>query len=117
MWQATAQLLVGGGELEAYAGEIFLALLQRTGGLPSGEFADAVARAVAEEGFRIIPSGNPPDEHDISRAMHYTVSRCRALGLLVPDGRWCAHSCQLTPMGTATALEALRARAVSPQGG
>ena len=41
-------------------------------------------------------------------AIARTANLCRALGLLIPGSDWPDRRCQLTPVGTATALEALR---------
>ena len=57
----------------------------------------------------------PPDEHDVSRAIHETSNLCRALGLLASGGDWRDRSYRLTETGKATALEALRARATGPR--
>jgi hypothetical protein len=71
-------------------------------------------QAAAEEEFRDSRTGLPPGEHDISWAIAQTVNLCRALGLL-GSGAWPDRLYQLTPVGTATALEALRARATGPR--
>jgi hypothetical protein len=67
------------------------------------------------EGFREARSGQPPDEHDISRAIHEASNLCRALGLLAVGGDWRDRSFGLTGTGKSTALEALRARATGPR--
>jgi hypothetical protein len=120
MWHASARPLIGGRELEAFAGELFLLLLLPGQALTSdevyGTIARAVAQAVGTEKFTRILYGVPADENDAVRAAQYTVWRCRALGLFTPGAgdRWLSKVYKLTPVGTATALEALRARAARP---
>lgn len=83
--------------------------------MPTGQITATVGQAVAEEEFRDSRSDLPPGEHDIGWAIARTANLCRALGLLVPGGDWPDRRYQLTPVGTATALEALRARATGPR--
>jgi hypothetical protein len=83
--------------------------------MPYDDINATVRQAVAEEGFRQTRTGEPPDEHDVSWAIHHTLNMCRALGLLSKGGDWRDHSYGLTDVGKATALEALRARATGPR--
>lgn len=115
LWRATAAALVGGNSLTGFAGELFLAMLAGGGPLPAGQVSATVARAAAEEEFRESRTGQPPGEHDITWAISPTASLCRALGLLAAGGDHPERRYQLTPVGTATALEALRARATGPR--
>lgn len=71
-----------------YAGELFLALLLDADSVPDREITATVGQAVAEEGFREGRTGEPPDEHDVSWAIHETSNLCRALGLLASGGDW-----------------------------
>jgi hypothetical protein len=114
LWQATARALVSGDEFEAYAGEVFLALLLHRETLARDETAAILVRAAADEGFRRTQDGKPPGKDDAMRAAHRTINRCRALGLL--EGKQADGSYRLTPQGTATALETLRACAGLPAG-
>jgi hypothetical protein len=98
-----------------YAGELFLALLLGADSVPDRQITATVGQAVTEEGFRETRTFGPPDEHDISRAIHETSNLCRALGLLASGGDWRDRSYGLTSTGQATALEALRARATGPR--
>lgn len=115
LWQATARALVSeGDDFEAYTGEVFLALLLHRETLSRDEIAGLIVRAAAEEGFRGIHDGNPPDEDDTMWTAHRTINRFHALGLLA--GKWTDRSYRFTAVGTATALETLRARAGLPAG-
>ena len=96
-------------------GELFLALLLDAGAVPGSQIEAAVGLAAAEEGFRDSRTGEAPDEHEISWAIHETSNLCRALGLLASGSDWSDRSYGLTPTGKATALEALRARATGPR--
>jgi len=92
-----------------------LALLLDADEMPGRQITDAVGLAVAEEGFRNSRTGEPPDDHDVSWAVHTTSNLCRALGLLAVGSDWRDRGYGLTDTGQATALEALRARATGPR--
>ena len=115
LWRAAADGLLGGNGFFVYAGELFLAVLLDADSVPGHEINAAVGQAAAEEGFRDTRSYQPPDEHDISRAVHETSNLCRALGLLAVGGDWRDRSYGLTGTGKSTALQALRARATGPR--
>jgi hypothetical protein len=115
LWRAAAAGLLGDNGFFVYAGELFLALLLDADSMPDRQINATVGQAVAEEGFRETRSYEPPDEHDISRAVHETSNLCRALGLLAVGGDWRDRSYGLTGTGQSTALEALRARATGPR--
>jgi hypothetical protein len=114
LWRATAGALPGGNSFTVFAGELFLAMLADGKPLPASQVTATVAQAAAEEEFRDSRTGQPPGEHDISWAISRTANLCRALDLLAPGSDWRDRRYQLTPAGTATALEALRARATGP---
>jgi hypothetical protein len=115
LWRAVAAGLLGGNGFLVYAGELFLALLLDADSVPGRQINAIVGQATAEEGFRETRSYEPPDEHDISRAVHETSNLCRALGLFAVGGDWHDRSYGLTATGKSTALEALRARATGPR--
>jgi hypothetical protein len=115
LWRATAAALADGNSFTVFAGELFLAMLAGNGPLATAQVTATVAQAAAEEGFRDSQTSQPPAEHDISWAISRTANLCRALGLLAPGSDWPDRRYQLTPVGTATALEALRARATGPR--
>ena len=115
LWRAVAVGLLGDNAFEAFVGELFLALLLDAGAVPGSQIEAAVGLAAAEEGFRDSRTGEAPDEHEISWAIHETSNLCRALGLLASGSDWSDRSYGLTPTGKATALEALRARATGPR--
>ena len=115
LWRAAAAGLLDGDDFTVFAGELFLALLLGTGPVPSEEIKATVGRAAGEEGFRESGTGEPPGEQDVSRVIHDTINLCRALGLLAVGGDWGDRSYELTGVGQATALEALRDRATGPR--
>jgi len=115
LWRTVAGGLLGDNDFTVFAGELFLALLAETDSVPDRRIRATVGQAAAEEGFRETRSGEPPDEHDISRAIHETSNLCRALGLLVSGGDWRNRTYGLSGTGRATALEALRSRATGPR--
>ena len=114
LWHAAAAGLLGDNGFFVYAGELFLALLLDADSVPDRQIRATVGQAAAEEGFRETRTLEPPDEHDVGRAIHETSNLCRALGLLASDGDWRDRSYGLTGTGKSTALEALRARATGP---
>jgi hypothetical protein len=113
--QQSAVGLLCDNDFEAFAGELFLALLLDTEEMPGRQMTAAVGLSAAEEGFRNSRTGEPPDEHDVSWAIHATSNLCGALGLLVVGSDWRDRGYSLTDTGQATALEALRARATGPR--
>jgi hypothetical protein len=115
LWRATAAGLLDGDDFSVFVGELCLAMLLDTGPVLDEKIKATVGRAVAEEGFLERRSGQPPGEQDISRAIHDTIYLWRSLGLLTPGGDWTDRSYELTAVGQATALEALRARATGPR--
>jgi hypothetical protein len=115
LWRATAAGLLGGNDFSVFAGELFLALLLIADSIPSSEITATVRQAADEEGFRARRTGEPPNEHDVSWAIHGTSNLCRALGLLTADSDCSDCSYGLTDAGKATAIEALRARATGPR--
>lgn len=115
LWRVTAAGLLGGNDFSVFAGELLLARLVDADRVPSSQITLTVGQAADEEGFRENRTGEPPDRHDIGRAIHHTSNLCRALGLLTEGGDWDDRSYGLTTTGKAIALEALRARATGPR--
>ena len=115
LWRAVAAGLLGDNDFEAFAGELFLALLLDPDEVAGSQINAAVGLAAAEEGFRDSRTGEPPDEHAVSWAVHATSNLCRALGLLAVGSDWSDRGYGLTDTGRAAALEALRARATGPR--
>jgi hypothetical protein len=115
LWRGVAAGLLGDDDFEAFAGELFLALLLDADEVPGSQINAAVGLAAAEEGFRDGRTGEPPDEHHVSWAVHATSNLCRALGLLAVGRDWSDRGYGLTDTGKATDLAALRARATGPR--
>jgi hypothetical protein len=115
LWRAVAAGLLGDDHFTVFAGQLFLALLLDADSVPGTQIKATVGQAVIEEGFRESRTGEPPDEHLVSWAVHETSNLCRALGLLAVGGDWGDRSYGVTGTGQATALAALRARATGPR--
>jgi hypothetical protein len=115
LWRAVAVGLLGDNNFEAFAGELFLALLLDADEVPGNQINAAVVLAAAEVGFRDSRTGEPPDEHAVGWAVHATSNKCRALGLLAAGRDWSDRGYGLTDTGQATARQALRARATGPR--
>ncbi len=116
LWRAVAAgLLESGDSFSVFAGELFFALLLDVDSLPLDKIATRVRRAANEAGFRDYSTNKAPSEDDVRLALYDTVNPCRALGLLAVGAPWHEDSYGLTAIGKATALEALRARAIGPR--
>jgi hypothetical protein len=115
LWHAVAVGLLGDNHFAVFAGELFLTLLLDAVLVSDTQIKATVGHAIAEEGFRDSRTGEPPDEHDISWAIHETSNLCRALDLLAVGGDWRDRNYGLTSTGQATALAVLRARATGPR--
>jgi hypothetical protein len=115
LWRVVAAgLLDSKDNFSAFAGELFFALLLDADSLPLSKVVGRVGRAADEAGFRDYRTKKPPTEEDVRWVLFDTISLCRALGLLSVGAAWNEDSYGLTAIGKATALEALRARAVGP---
>ena len=68
--------LLGDNNFEAFAGELFLALLLDADEVPGNQINAAVVLAAAEVGFRDSRTGEPPDEHAVGWAVHATSNLC-----------------------------------------
>jgi hypothetical protein len=115
LWRAVAAGLLGDNDFVVFVGELFLALLLVADSVPDSQLEATVGQAVTDEGFRENRTGEPPDEHQISWAVHETSNLCRVLGLLAAGGDWRDRSYGFTGTGQATALAALQARATGPR--
>lgn len=96
-------------------GEVALALLANGDSVGYDELKIAVAEVIGEESWREKRTGEPADEHSISRSMHETSNLLRALNLVSIGGHWRDRRYELTQIGRATALEALRHAATGPR--
>jgi hypothetical protein len=115
LWRVVAAgLLDGKDSFSVFAGELFFALLLDADSLPLSKIAAKVGRAANEAGFRDYRTKKPPAEDDVSWVVFDAINLCRALGLLSVGAGWNEDSYGLTPIGKATALETLRARATGP---
>jgi hypothetical protein len=115
LWRATAAGLLDGDDFSVFVGELCLAMLMGTGPVSDETIQTTISRATGEEGFLETRTGEPPGEQDIIWAAHDTIDLWRALGLLSPGRDWTDGSYELTAVGQATALEALRVRATGPR--
>jgi hypothetical protein len=115
LWRVTARGLLGSNDFSVYAGELFLALVIDNDSIPYDDVKATVAKAAREEGFRDTRSGEPPEDHQVGWAIADTSGPFRALGLVSTGGDWFDRDFELSDVGKATALEALRARATGPR--
>jgi hypothetical protein len=113
--RCAARGLIGTDPFVGLAGELCLAMLLDVEAMSASAIRVNIFTAACEVGFRDNRTGDPPDDHAVSWALHVTLNLCRALGLLSVGGRWQDRDYGLTPVGKATALEALRARGIRPR--
>jgi hypothetical protein len=102
-----------GNPFHRMAGELLMALLVDSDGVPSRQIVGTVTGAVREAGYREAGSGLAPGETSITRAIRETLEPLRLLLVVEEDGRPDGNIA-LSPVGKATALEALRLRATGP---
>jgi hypothetical protein len=115
LWRTVARSVLPSEPFGAMAGELLLALLVETAAVPHSEVLAVVEQVAAEGGWRDGGTGRPPDRNVVIWAVYATFTPCRALGLLAAGDDWRDRQWGLTEIGTATAIEALRARAVRPR--
>ena len=115
LWRCAARGLIGTDPFVALAGELCLAMLVDLEVMSASAIRATIFAAACEAGFRDNRTGDPPGDGAVSWALHETLNLCRALGLLSVGGGWQDRDYGLTPIGKATALEALRARGTRPR--
>jgi len=115
LWRCAARGLIGTDPFVALAGELCLAMMVDVEVMSANAIRSNIFAAACEVGFRDNRTGDPPDDRAVSWALHETLNLCRALGLLSVGDGWRDRDYGLTPVGQATALEALRARGTRPR--
>src|SRR5437764_169965 len=115
LWRCATRGLIGTDPFVALAGELCLAMLVDVEVMSASAIRATTFAAACEVGFRENRTGDPPDDRAVSWALHETLNLCRALGLLSVGSGWGDRDYGLTPIGKATALEALRARGTRPR--
>lgn len=113
LWQATMGALLGPDEAEAAAAEIALMLLATDGAMAYPDLNEAVAAALAGEGWRDQHDGQPITADQAARLLGALHRRLRLLDLT--DREWFDAPIRLTDTGHAAAHTALRARALRPR--
>ncbi len=115
LWRAAAHAILPDHPFGRATGEMALALLATVDALGYGELNATVAQVIGEEDWRDTRTGEPADEHSVSRSMHETTNLLRALNLLAIGGDWRDRRYGLTDVGRITALEALHHAATGPR--
>ena len=111
IWHAAAGGLTAGGGFAAATSELTLALLLE--GRSPDDSQARLATILGEEGWREQETGLPPSRETVTACYFAVVRRLRALGGLIGE-RWFGRPIELSPLGRALALEALRQRATGP---
>lgn len=114
LWHTIAAGLLLGTDFTVYIGELFLGLILTRDFMGDADIQRIIGTAVREEEFRERHTDEPPNDLDIAQAIAEMSSLCRCLGLLADTDPTLAHY-SFTDSGRATALEALRIRAVGPR--
>lgn len=113
LWHATMDALCGPDDADAAAAEIALMLLLNDDNLDYRDLNTAVARALAGEGWRQRPAGQPVTRNQAATLLGSLRRRLHLLGLTVQE-RF-GEPIRLTATGRAAAHTALRARALRPR--
>ena len=111
LWHAAAGGLAAGGGFAAATSELTLALL--LDGRSPDDSRARLATILGEEGWREQETGLPPSRETVTAYYFAVVRRLRPLGGLIGE-RWFERPIELSPLGRALALEALRQRATGP---
>jgi hypothetical protein len=115
LWRAVAGGLGAGQDFCAIVTELALAIL--VDGQPHAEatLIQRVGAAAAGEGWHDRSTGQPPDPEAVQAQWYALLRTLKVLSLTVEGGDWRARTVTLTPVGQATALQALHARATGPR--
>lgn len=111
LWQTVAGALAAREGFASAVAELTLAVL--LGGGPEDDHEAQLAVVLAEDGWRDQVTGLPPSREGLIAHYYAVVRRLRALGGLEGE-RWYGRSIELSSVGRALALEALRKRATGP---
>jgi hypothetical protein len=115
LWRAVAGWLGAGQDFCAIVTELALAIL--VDGQPHAEatLIQRVGAAAAGEGWHDRSTRQPPDPEAVQAQWYALLRTLKVLSLTVEGGDWQARTVTLTPVGQATALQALHARATGPR--
>ena len=113
-WRVVPEAFLTGNAFSRLAEELFFAQLIDEEVLPMDQIVSTVARALEEANYREVGTGLPPRRESILRALQETLNPARALGLFSTGRDYEDGKVGLTPVGKATALQALRSWATAP---
>jgi hypothetical protein len=111
LWRAVAGRLGAGQDFRAIVTEIALAVLLDGQPHAQATLIERVGAAAAGEGWHDRATGQPPDLEAVRAQWYGLLRTLKVLSLAEEGGDWRARTVTLTPVGQATALRALHARA------
>jgi hypothetical protein len=113
-WRMVPEAFLSGNTFSRLAGELFFAQLIDEESLPLDQVVSTIGQAVEEANYREAGTGLPPARESILRALQAALNQARALGLFAASPSYEERRVGLTPVGKATALQALRSWATAP---
>jgi len=111
LWRAVAGRLGAGQDFRAIVTELALAVLLDGQPHAQATLIERVGAAAAGEGWHDRATGQPPDPEAVRAQWYGLLRTLKVLSLAEEGGDWRARTVTLTPVGQATALQALHARA------
>jgi hypothetical protein len=111
LWRAVAGRLGAGQDFRAIVTELALAVLLDGQPHAQATLIERVGAAAAGEGWHDQATGQPPDPEAVRAQWYGLLRTLKVLSLAEEGGDWRARTVTLTPVGQATALQALHARA------
>lgn len=115
LWRAVASRLGAGQDFAAIVRELALAILHDGTTHPRDAVVREIADTVTGEGWHDRATGLPPDRDAIGGPVVRAAACAAVLGMAEEGGTRDARTVTLTPIGQATALQALHARATGPR--
>jgi hypothetical protein len=115
LWRAVAGWLGAGQEFHAAVTELVLGILLDGQPHAQATLVERVGKAAAGEGWHDRATGQAPDLEAIWGQWYGLLRTLKVLGLVEEGGDWQARTVTLTPVGQATALQTLHARATGPR--
>jgi hypothetical protein len=115
LWRAVAGRLDAGQDFRAIVTELALAILLDGATHAQATLIERIGAGVAGEGWHDRATGQPPDAEAVRAQWYGLLRTLKLLSLAEEGGDWRARTVTLTPVGQATALQALHARATGPR--
>jgi hypothetical protein len=115
LWRIVAERLGSGTGFDAAVAELVLAALLVEPLIDRRELRSEVLVVVTEQGWQHGATGEPVSAESLDQALVQVLVPMHTLGLVREKGAWDRRMVRLTDTGRATALAALRSRALAPR--